>query len=104
MPTSDFLTQYAVEALSRAVPTGRLSQEAVEVLQQPPGTQRMQVTQYAIEIPFPGPSVPPPIIPDIPPPTQGDITPTVCEPPPTATCTAAPDIRATTESCELLGS
>jgi hypothetical protein len=72
------------------------------VLNQAPGTQRLLVTQIAIEFPFPGPSVPPP--PVIPTPTRGDIVPTVCEPPPTSECTAQPDLRVTNETCEFLGS
>jgi hypothetical protein len=80
----------------------RVTQEVIEVINQPPGTQRMRVTQIVIEFPFPGPSAPP--APGPPAPTQGDVTPVSCQPPPGAQCTTEPDIRSTVETCELTGS
>src|SRR5215813_14562710 len=83
----------------------RVTQEVIEQANQPPGTQLLQVTQVMIEYPFPGPSVPPPPPPpEGPPPTQGDVPPAECQPPPTMECTSEPDLRATPEACEMLGS
>jgi len=98
------ISQERVEALRQgSLRNERVTQEVIEVINQPPGTQRMRVTQIVIEFPFPGPSAPLP--PDVPPaPTQGDVTPVSCEPPPAAQCTNEPDIRSTVEACELLGS
>ena len=96
------VTQDALEALVIGNPQMRVTQAAVETAHQPPGAQRMRVTQIAIEFPFPGPSVVPP--PPVPTPTQGDTPPAQCAPPPGAQCASQPDIQARTEVCEQLGS
>jgi hypothetical protein len=82
----------------------RVTQLAVEDVNQPDQTsqQRMRVTQIAIEFPFtlttpPGPPPPPS-------PTQGDTPPAECSPPPTSECVTTPAVQVTDESCEQLGS
>lgn len=100
------ISQERVEALRQSTTRNlRVTQAAVEQINQPNGQQNLRITQIAIEFPFPGPSVPPPPPPPGgPTPTEGDVTPAQCEPPPTAVCTTEPDLRSTPETCELLGS
>jgi hypothetical protein len=101
------ISQLRTETLRQgANPAERVTQIVIETVSQPAFTnqQRMLVTQIVIEFPFPNTGVVPPPPGTPPTPTQGDVTPIECEPPPTAQCAIEPDIRATVEACELLGS
>ena len=83
----------------------RVTQQAVEVVNQPAfsNQQRMIVTQIAIEFPFT--AAPPPGPPPPPPPTQGDTPPAEgCAPPPTSECVTTPALQMIDETCEQLGS
>jgi hypothetical protein len=101
------ITQLRTETLRQGgnAQQARVTQQAVEVVNQPAFVlqQQMRVTQIAIEFPFtaaapPGPPPPPP-------PTQGDTpVPTTCQPPPTAECVTTPALQSTDQTCEALGS
>jgi hypothetical protein len=100
------ITQMRVETLRQGgnAQQARVTQAAVEVVNQPGPTlqQQMRVTQIAVEFPFPfsqsggGGSVPPP--------TQGDTPPANCQPPPTNECVTTPAVQSTDQGCESPGS